>query len=243
MDQLSDQLNKVDLNNEAKKPKFDKEALRERWNILGKDQEQNILSAIRRSCFDTFARKDFGTTLQRIKASFVDRDYEGIFTDASKLAVYSAAYVPGRALCYYKLFCQPPLLKLWAKRTKVYAIGAGSGSELVALAAAMTRVPGERQKIELLMQDIGEWQGVLEQFEKHTARQWQLTEDHLTCHYVQGDILDQDDMATTTAERIRSADLITFMFVMNELFVTKARAMQLIQALVKNMKPGAYLLV
>ncbi|KAI8339050.1 hypothetical protein BC941DRAFT_451351 [Chlamydoabsidia padenii] len=235
---LSEQLQDLSLEKEKKKlvkPSYDKAALLERWKILGKDAEQNILSAIRRSCFDTFARKNFGSTLQMIKHSFVDRDYEGIFTDPDNLNVYSAAYVPGRALCYFRIFCLPPLLKLLTKRTKIYAVGSGSGSELVSIAAAMTRVPGERQRIQLDMQDIGEWQHVLKQFEQHTARTWGISDEQLTC-----DVLDP---TSTTAQSIASADLITFMFVMNELFVKKAQAMALIQTLVASMKKGAYLLV
>lgn len=42
---------------------------------------------------------------------------------------------------------------------------------------------------------------------------------------------------------IQGADLITFMFVMNELFVNKTKSMALIQSLVSNMKKGAYLLI
>ncbi|KAI8089239.1 uncharacterized protein BX664DRAFT_280052 [Halteromyces radiatus] len=246
-DDLTQQLKDISLDSTKKpatsKASYDKTALKERWKILGKDAEQSILSAIRRSCFDTFARKDFGTTLQMIKHSFVDRDYEGIFTDASNLDVYSAAYVPGRAVCYYEIFSMPPLLKLLMKKTRIYAVGSGSGSELVSLSAAMTRVPGERQRIQLYMQDIGEWQSVLDKFEKYTARAWQITSEQLTCTYQQGDILDPITMTTTTAQQIASADLITFMFVMNELFVKKQSAMSLIQTLVASMKKGAYLLV
>ncbi|CAO3629647.1 unnamed protein product [Cunninghamella echinulata] len=244
-EKITEQLENLSLNKTKKKStaSYDKEALIERWKILGKDADQSILSGIRQSCFDTFSRKDFGTTLQTIKANFVQREYEDIFTNDNNLDVYSAAYVPGRALCYYHIFCLPPLLKLLAKRTTIYAIGSGSGSELVALSAAMTRVPAERQKVHLLMQDLGEWKAVLDKFELHTTREWKLTEDQLTCTYVKGDILDREALSTITSERIAQSDLITFMFVMNELFIKKADAMALIQTLVSSMKKGAYLLV
>ena len=188
-------------------------------------------------------RDDFGKTLQSIKAGFVQRDYEGIFTaEARNLQVYSAAYVPGRALCYFEIFTQPKLLKLLARHTCIYAIGSGSGSELVSLAAAMTRAPAERQRIKLVMQDIGEWPEVLQTFESAVRQSWKLTSEQLTCEYVHGDILDPSKH-DQRAERIANADLITFMFVMNELFVKKAQAMELVQSLVRNMKKGAHLLV
>ena len=198
---------------------------------------------IQEACADTLLRGDFGKTLQSIKAGFVQRDYEGIFTsEAGDLQVYSAAYVPGRALCYFEIFCQPQLLQLLARKTTIYAIGSGSGSELVSIAAAMTRSPAERQRINLVMQDIGDWAQVLETFESTARQSWKLTEDLLTCEYFQDDILDPTKREER-AQRIANANLITFMFVMNELFVNKAAAMELIQALVSNMKKGAHLLV
>ncbi|CAO3704092.1 unnamed protein product [Rhizopus stolonifer] len=220
---------------------YDKVALRERWKILGSDAEQSIVSMIRKASMSTFARKDFMKTLQAIKASFVQRDYEGIFTEASNLEVYAAAYVPGRALCYYEIFSRPQLLKLLMRRSQMYCIGSGSGSELVAVAAAMTRVPAERQKINLVMQDIGDYESVLASFEKTIREKWLINEEQLSCVYEKGDILDSEN--TLIKERLEQSDLVTFMFVMNELFVKKGPALALIQTVVKSMKKGAHLLV
>jgi 25S rRNA (uracil2843-N3)-methyltransferase len=196
---------------------------------------------IRKACMDTFARKDFFKILQAIKQSFVQRDYEGIFTDPVNLAVYTAAYVPGRALCYFEIFCRPQLLKFLTKKSCIYCVGSGSGSELVALSAAMTRVPSERQKVDLIMQDIGDYKAVLDSLESTIRERWLLTEKQLQCTYEQSDVLDIENKSIDT--RLAQADLITFMFVMNELFVKKAEAMALIQKMIKNMKKGAHLLV
>ncbi|KAG1057661.1 hypothetical protein G6F43_000517 [Rhizopus delemar] len=237
---LSDSIKNLKIKEDKPKATYDKAALKERWKILGNDAEQ--ISMIRKACMNTFARNDFMKTLQTIKANFVQRDYEGIFTESSNLEVYAAAYVPGRALCYYEIFSsRPSLLKLLMKRSQLYCIGSGSGSELVAIAAAMTRVPAERQKIKLVMQDIGEYESVLTSFEETIRERWSVTEDQLSCVYEKGDILDPDN--TLIKERMSQADLITFMFVMNELFVKKAAALNLIQTLVKSMKRGAHLLV
>ncbi|KAG0173745.1 hypothetical protein DFQ30_007030 [Apophysomyces sp. BC1015] len=225
--------------NASRRQGYDKESLKKRLKILGRNAEQNILSLIQIACTDTFAKEDFGKTLQGIKAGFVQRDYEGIFTDAENLHVYSAAYVPGRALCYYEIFCRPQLLKILSRTTKIYAVGSGSGSELVSIAAAMTRVPAERQKVDLMMQDIGEWGSVLQSYEKVIRELWMVTPEQLNCSYEQGDVLEKSERRE---ELIASADLITFMFVMNELFVKKMAAMALIQSLVKSMKRGAHLL-
>ncbi|KAI9315712.1 hypothetical protein BX666DRAFT_1812929, partial [Dichotomocladium elegans] len=161
---------------------YDRNALKERYKILGRDPEQSILNAVRQACHQTFLRDDFGKTLQSIKANFVQRDYEGIFTaDANSLAVYSAAYVPGRALCYFEIFSQTQFRKLLAKETTIYAVGSGSGSELVSLAAAMTRSPAEHQKVNLVMQDLGDWAGVLKSFEATVRKVWKISDQQLLC--------------------------------------------------------------
>jgi len=219
----------------------DKVAMVERLKRLTKDPEQNILFVIREACKDTFARTDFNTALQSIKASFYVRDYLSIFTLPSNLPVYTAAYIPGRALCYYEIFrSHPQLLRLIAKNSKIYLPGSGSGSELVGISAAMLHAPVARQHVQLCMQDIGDWSGVLDSLEGSVRRQWKLDEQQLQCSYEQGDVLEP---STRRDELIHSADLITFMFVMNELFVNKTKSMALIQSLVSNMKKGAYLLV
>lgn len=196
---------------------------------------------IRKACMNTFARNDFMKTLQTIKASFVQRDYEGIFTEATNLEVYAAAYVPGRALCYYEIFTRPQLLKFLMKRSQLYCVGSGSGSELAAIAAAMTRVPAERQKVKLVMQDIGDYESVLASFENTIREKWSISEEQLECTYEKGDVLDPNNVVIQ--QRLAQADLITFMFVMNELFVKKAAALALIKTMVQSMKKGAHLLV
>ncbi|RCH80714.1 hypothetical protein CU097_004059, partial [Rhizopus azygosporus] len=226
---------------EKPKAAYDKAALKERWKILGNEPEQNILSMIRKACMNTFARNDFMKTLQTIKASFVQRDYEGIFTEATNLEVYAAAYVPGRALCYYEIFTRPQLLKFLMKRSQLYCVGSGSGSELAAIAAAMTRVPAERQKVKLVMQDIGDYESVLASFENTIREKWSISEEQLECTYEKGDVLDPNN--AVIQQRLAQADLITFMFVMNELFVKKAAALALIKTMVQSMKKGAHLLV
>lgn len=104
----------------------------------------------------------------------------------------------------------------------------------------MLHAPVARQHVQLCMQDIGDWSGVLDSLEGSVRRQWKLDEQQLQCSYEQGDVLEP---STRRDELIHSADLITFMFVMNELFVNKTKSMALIQSLVSNMKKGAYLLV
>jgi 25S rRNA (uracil2843-N3)-methyltransferase len=179
--------------------------------------------------------------LQSIKQAFYIRDYVSIFTTPSNLPVYTAAYIPGRALCYYEIFrSHTQLLRLLAKSSRIYLPGSGSGSELIGMSAAMLHVPPARQHVQLFMQDIGDWSEVLDRLEESVRHQWKLDSNQLHCSYEQGDVLEPSPRRD---QLIQEADLITFMFVMNELFVNKAKSMALIQSLVSNMKKGAYLLV
>ncbi|KAI8983476.1 hypothetical protein BDB01DRAFT_835572 [Pilobolus umbonatus] len=245
MEKVTDSLENLALKTEQK-PKasagYDMEAAKKRRQILGAEPEQAILSLIRKACMSIFARPDFFKTLQTIKASFVQRDYEGIFTEPSNLEVYAAAYVPGRALCYYEIFSKrPQILKFLLKKSQIYCVGAGCGSELVAMAAAMTRLPAEKQQIKLILQDIGNYSTVIDSFERTIRDKWLITESQLECVFDQSDILDLSN--EETIRRFSTSNLITFMFVMNELFVKKGPAMALIQKMIGCMRKNAYLLV
>lgn len=103
----------------------------------------------------------------------------------------------------------------------------------------MMHATSPKQKVDLRMMDIGEWGGVLSGLEDVVRKRWGWREE-LICGYERGDVL---ELGETMLEEIREADLITFMFVMNELFVEKGRAMEMVKKLVEGMKRGAWLLV
>ncbi|CAO3676782.1 unnamed protein product [Umbelopsis ramanniana] len=239
LDEVNDEVVKKKV--KSKTGSTDKTVILERLRRLTKDPEQNVLFVIQEGCKETFARNDFNMALQSIKQAFYIRDYVSIFTTPSNLPVYTAAYIPGRALCYYEIFrSHTQLLRLLAKSSRIYLPGSGSGSELIGMSAAMLHVPPTKQNVQLYMQDIGDWSEVLDRLEESVRHQWKLDSNQLQCSYEQGDVLEPSPRRD---QLIQKADLITFMFVMNELFVNKAKSMALIQSLVSNMKKGAYLLV
>ncbi|KAH8556537.1 hypothetical protein BGW37DRAFT_511030 [Umbelopsis sp. PMI_123] len=176
------------MKGKSKTGQADKAIILERLKRLTKDPEQNVLFVIQEGCKETFARKDFNTALQSIKQAFYIRDYLSIFTTPTNLPVYTAAYIPGRALCYYEIFrSHTQLLRLVAKRSKIFLPGSGSGSELIGISAAMLHVPPARQQVQLFMQDIGDWSGVLDCLEESVRCQWKLDSKQLECSYEQGD--------------------------------------------------------
>ncbi|KAI9592768.1 hypothetical protein BDF19DRAFT_425159 [Syncephalis fuscata] len=275
---------------------------------LGRDPPQAILDMLRVALNDTFGATDFETRLQQIKAHFYVRDYNAVFSEPTHLPVYAARYVPGRSLCYYQMFTQhPALLALLARRTRIYALGAGAGSELAAIMAAIVhvknansdgRIPltssipssttvadeqpvivADEQQVTLHMQDIADWQDVIKRIEATARDKWNIPAERFKCEFSQGSVLNlvghgtealaplaDDDTASgvqtkdkantlTSAEaeaeadkeaicaEIERADLVTAMFVMNELFTDKRQAMQLVKALVARLRPGAHLLL
>ncbi|OZJ05754.1 hypothetical protein BZG36_01327 [Bifiguratus adelaidae] len=231
---------KTKSSNGATRARPSLELVKERIKCLGKNPEQSILNVIKLACYSTLSSPSYETTLQSIKAAFYQRDYLSIFSNPSNLPVYTAAYIPGRALCYYHIFKdEPNLRRLLAGQTRIFLPGSGSGSELIGISAAMLWASSPDQQISLHMQDIGEWDGVLQDLEKAARSSWNL-QDQITCTFEQGDILEPTDQRKS---EIQQAKMITFMFVLNELFKDKSRAIRLIQDVIKDMARGSYLLV
>ncbi|KAI8054619.1 hypothetical protein BDF22DRAFT_680083 [Syncephalis plumigaleata] len=273
---------------------------------LGRDPHQSILDMLRVALQDTFGATDFDARLQQIKAYFYMRDYNAVFSEPAHLPVYAARYVPGRALCYYHMFTQhPALLALLAGNTRIYALGAGAGSELAAMMAAIVHVKHVDQKgrpistesteatkqpsvsneennekekesietvpqVTLHMQDIADWRQVIQQIESTARNKWSIPVDRFKCEFSQGNVLNlvghasnEEDKPSNTTDmehpkqtdaeteadkaaicaEFERADLVTAMFVMNELFTDKQQAMKLVQSLVTRLRSGAHFLL
>ncbi|KAG0073872.1 hypothetical protein BGZ93_002326 [Podila epicladia] len=109
-----------------------------------------IVNIIQESCQEAFNLPSFTTPLQTIKSHFFDRNYDAVFQNPAHLPVYSARYAPSRALCYYHLFLEHPILmKTLEGPSTILCIGSGAGSELVGISAAMVHanpVPKTKEK-------------------------------------------------------------------------------------------------
>jgi hypothetical protein len=68
----------------------------------------------------------------------------------------------------------------------------------------------------------------------------QLEPERLRCETEIGNVL---DLSEGLLERVAKADLITFLFVLNELFQDKKRTMLLVARIVAAMPSGAHMLV
>lgn len=282
----------------------------------------DILNVVKESCQEAFNLPSFNTTLQTIKSHFFDRNYDAVFQNPEHLPVYSARYAPSRALCYYHLFMEHPvLMKTLEGPSTVLCIGSGAGSELVGISAAMVHAnpvvkakkakkvstkagKGEaeemtkddtkdtngaeddttttlgmenlavstestqdsasptaalettpaptttktktkkpkvnKHKVTIVMQDYVDWSPILEPMEAVVRSRMVLGPERLKCEAEIGNVL---DLSEGLLERVAKADLITFMFVLNELFQDKKRTMLLVAKIVAAMPSGAHMLV
>ncbi|KAG0326875.1 hypothetical protein BGZ99_008882 [Dissophora globulifera] len=307
--------------------------------VFGRSADQLILNVVKESCQDAFNLPSFTETLQTIKTHFYDRNYDAVFQNPAHLPVYSARYAPSRALCYYHLFLEHPVLMktLEGGPSTILCIGSGAGSELVGIAAAMVHanpVPKTKKKkasadkpkkdakgsdviltgveeqdsisvkggdpsleratdeagtlgmenlnlsltttdttlntadassasspiattttttttkakkarinrhqVTIVMQDYVDWSPILGPMETVVRARMQLGPERLRCETEIGNVL---DLSEGLLQRIQKADLITFMFVLNELFQDKKRTMLLVAKIVAAMPAGAHMLV
>ncbi|KAF9285872.1 hypothetical protein BGZ68_003405 [Mortierella alpina] len=294
--------------------------------VFGRSPDQYIINIVKESCQEAFNLPSFTTTLQTIKTHFFERNYDAVFQNPEHLPVYSARYAPSRALCYYHLFREHPVLMktLEGGPSTVLCIGSGAGSELVGIAAAMVHAnpalktkkkksstekkdrdnkdmskekekdsssgtvetklheDGEKaapqlaegdntlglegltvsetepsatsvstttptaedstavskpvkksklnkHQVTIVMQDYVDWSSILVPMERVKG-----------CETEVGNVL---DLSEGLLQRVAKADLITFMFVLNELFQDKKRTMLLVAKIVAAMPKGAHMLV
>ena len=104
--------------------------------------------------------------------------------------------------------------------------------------------------LEVHLHDLGDWGDVLHRQAETVRARWQFAPSgteagDLRFQFVAGDVLAAAAEAGGSAfeRQVARADLVTAMFVVNELFVTRDRTMALLKLLHDRMRPGALLLV
>ncbi|KAI8323525.1 hypothetical protein GQ54DRAFT_258042 [Martensiomyces pterosporus] len=214
---------------------------------LGKSPQQSILNVLRMACAEALRQPDFAEKLQTIKQRFYVRDFNGIFLDPPSLPVYTAQYVPRRALCYYEIFSCPEIQEILRSRPTIYCLGAGSGSELVGFSAASCTALAEPaasgcagQPIVVHSQDYTDWSAILGELERAVRYKWGISKSQVEYEFSKGDLL---SITPDIESRVSSAQLVTAMFVFNELFSDKANAMNFVKTIVKCTTPGSYFLL
>lgn len=111
-------------------------------------------------------------------------------------------------------------------------------------APAVTTKPkkskANKHQVTIVMQDYVDWSPILEPMETVVRQRMVLGPERLQCETEVGNVL---DLSEGLLQRVAKADLITFMFVLNELFQDKKRTMLLVAKIVAAMPTGAHMLV
>ncbi|RKP34489.1 hypothetical protein BJ085DRAFT_5638, partial [Dimargaris cristalligena] len=204
-----------------------------------------IVNIIRIACSDIIADPDFESKLRTIKELFLERDYIGVFGDLTNLPIYTAQYIPGRALCYFNLFTrQPALFALLTKRPRIFCMGGGAGSELAGPGSGPESVvketPSTPAPLICHAQDFVDWGPTLARLETTIRDIWHIPPTWFQTEFTVGNLLDIDH---DLENRIAQADLVTSLFLMNELFCQQSKAMRLVTTLIKCLKPGKHFLL
>jgi 25S rRNA (uracil2843-N3)-methyltransferase len=223
-------------------------------STISTDNNQNI-----KQLLDSSAGRQI---LREMKTDFKNRQYLSVFlTSPDRLAIYVANYVASRALCYHQLLTTklhlvnlltgkdqiaraelerrrkqrrtgqpcPVDYASATRKVRVACIGAGAGSELIALLFS----------IELNIIDIADWAVLQKLIAQQAANDGRLS--GVDIKWRQADILQLDDEELS---HISQCDLITLMFVLNELFaVSKADTVRMLTRLINGMQKGAMLLL
>ncbi|KAJ1911271.1 hypothetical protein H4219_005992 [Mycoemilia scoparia] len=141
---------------------------------------------------------------------------------------------------------------------RVCCLGGGSGSEMLGISAMIChnqdiQVPRNQDQqapttniIEPLFtihtQDYADWTSILTNLEQTIKRKWKKLNDPalINYEYSKSSLLDID---SDLEKIIASSDLVTVMFVFNELFSDKSKSMEFIKLMIKCLRKGSYLLV
>ncbi|OMJ24200.1 25S rRNA [Smittium culicis] len=211
-------------------------------------EEQKILDILQKSFSGVFGSDEFELVLRNIKKAFYERDFNTVFTNSENLPVYSAAYAPRRALCYYNLLRQIPEISnlLCLKNKTIYCLGAGAGSELLGISSLINElveqnsVKKENVNTSIVLQDYVDWNSVLIPLQETIMSEYNFSAGFVDFKHDLSNLLEIDAQIETG---ISKADLVTCMFVFNELFADKAKVMQFISLLTNKLQPGKLFLV
>ncbi|KAJ3180905.1 hypothetical protein HDU87_001551 [Geranomyces variabilis] len=221
--------------------------------LFSPSPEQHLLDLILAAFKDDALTVDEkAERLRTIKTLFFNREYNAIFTNQDLLPVYASEYIPGRALCYRRMFMTNRHLRQVLKTGgRVVCLGAGNGSELLGVAAAMAGLerletpPAADALVSVHIQDLSQYGSVLQALEGAVRERYAIPPARLTVETSTSDLLAptpaQLEALTST---LSAATLTTAFFVLNELLATnKSAFVRFITLFLRSMAPGALFLV
>lgn len=215
---------------------------------------------------------DDATILQEVKGHLYNRDFAAAFGKESYLRVYASRWSPSRSLAYLDVLSDiRPNLESHpdfggVDPFSVLCLGGGAGGELVALAGWLSSVRreaslGRSLRLDVTLVDIADWTSVIDGLRdgsttppplskyasqaKKDANEAMVDSSAVSVSFLQQDALDTDDAVEAgMKEQFAQANLITFMFTLNELYSTSmSKTQNLLSHITGSTRPGTFLLV
>ncbi|KAJ3163660.1 hypothetical protein HDU86_000247 [Geranomyces michiganensis] len=222
--------------------------------LFSPSPEQHLLDLILAAFKDdTLTADEKAERLRTIKSLFFNREYNAIFTNQDLLPVYASEYIPGRALCYRRMFMTNRYLRgVLRSGGRVVSLGAGNGSELLGVAAAMAGMerldsppPAVDAHVTMHIQDLSQYANVLQALEGAVRARYAVSPERLTVETSTSDLLaPTPSQLESLTKTFATATLTTAFFVLNELLATnKSAFVRFITLLLRSMAPGALFLV
>lgn len=211
--------------------------------------------------------------LQEVKSHLYNRDFTAAFGKDEYLRVYASRWSPSRGLAYLQVFktvakdlpsfIRPAETQDGDSAVKVVCIGGGAGGELVALAGLLNDTLASDsnsavKKIHVTLVDIADWSWVVAALHegvtsppvlskytsqaKKDANSALIDSQHITVDFKRMDVLESNDREFPAD--IATADLVTIMFTLNELYTTSmSKTQRLLSDTMNAMQVNSHLLV
>lgn len=210
--------------------------------------------------------------LQEVKGHLYRRNFAVAFGQEDYLRVYASRWSPSRALAYSQIFQELPKGAVAASVSvqvstgdpplNIVCIGGGAGAELVGLAASLSAYGdgsvSPSRRINATFIDIAGWATTLEKLHtgilnppqlsryasqaKKDANKALLEPGTLSMDFERMDILQPG--TNSLLDLVQGADVVTFMFTLNELYSTSMQKTQhLLSTTLSSMPTGSHLLV
>lgn len=210
-------------------------------------------------------------TLQEVKGHLYNRDFARAFGSEPYLRAYALRWSAARALGYMQVFEDVDRFIAEQSRdapsgepSRVLAIGGGAGAELVSIAGwqhlveDVERDETRSRPVEASLVDLAAWQPIsaklgdavvslppVSKYASAAVREANtplVSKDRFNAICEQADVLEWSE--TTVSERMRTTDLVTIMFTLNELYSTSVpKTQRLLKYLTTSMRSSALLLV
>lgn len=213
--------------------------------------ERQLLSLLSSLSSPTLSSPTFTTTLQSVKSSLFNKDYQQAFAEQGRREAYAARWVPSRALIYRRIFREMGGGRVLRKalfggqgkgKGKAIMLGGGAGSEVLALGSWLGEEEEEdlegAVQVEILAVDSSDWSSILLS-QKNALLASYPSLNKFTVNFLQSDIL-----SPSSSIPYSTAGLITLLFTISELFLqSRASTLSLLSSLTSQTQRGTLLLI